>query len=119
MTVALKTARGTIVLGILPSALQAALAAYDALRAAHGYEGAEVVARGSRGDLSRLMRGLRCLTYRGVCRIATKHSHVCPVYVRQHLPTLTTLIGLFWWNDGGSSVRERLLQLAWKKGTTK
>lgn len=112
----LRTARGTIAADTLPERLAKALVEYDRLRETYGWDAAEVAAHGAQGGLERLSRGLRRLTFRGVCRVATKHSHVCPVYVRGHLRTLTTLQGLFWWNDGGSTVRERLLRLAWEKG---
>lgn len=116
VTSPLSTLRGSVRNEMLPPRLGKALQEYDALRVAHGYEGAEEIARVSPGDLGRLMVGLRCLSFRSVCRIATRHSHVCPVYVRQHMSTLTTLVGLFWWNIGGCTVRERLLLLAWAKG---
>lgn len=93
----------------------------DGIRAQNEPETADAMAglladRKQHAELARLRRGLRRLSFRSVCRIATRHSHVCPVYVRGHLSTLTTMVGLFWWNDGGSTVRERLLMLAWKKG---
>lgn len=115
----LHTPRGTIVIAPMPMDLQRALLRYDALRRTWSPEDADKIARLDQyTPLRRLRRGLSLLTFRSVCRIATRHSHVCPVYVRQHLSTLTTLMGLFWWNDGGSTVRERLLMLAWRKGAT-
>ncbi len=117
----LATPRGRIVLDQMPPGLRSALVAYDGIRAQNDPETADAMAglladRQQHAELTRLRRGLRRLSFRSVCRIATRHSHVCPVYVRGHLSTLTTMVGLFWWNDGGSSVRERLLMLAWKKG---
>jgi hypothetical protein len=117
-SVTLQTPRGTIVIAPMPLNLQRALIEYDQWRVDR--PDPEVADRAAEmyqtTRLQRLRRGLSRLTFRGVCRIATRHSHVCPVYVRQHLSTLTTLMGLFWWNDGGSTVRERLLLLAWRKG---
>lgn len=116
--VQLQSPRGTIVIAAMPMDLQRALIEYDNWRLDLPAPDIadQVAALKQSAHLRRLRLGLRRLTFRGVCRIATRHSGVCPVYVRSHLSTLTTLMGLFWWNDGGSTVRERLLLLAWRKG---
>jgi|GEM_PF-2336190 len=116
--VALQSARGTITIAAMPSDLQRALHEYDRWRIdLPDPDVADQAARLKQSThLRRLRRGLARLTFRGVCRIATRHGRVCPVYVRGKMRTLTTLMGLFWWNDGGSTVRERLLMLAWRKG---
>lgn len=117
-SVQIQSPRGTIVIAAMPEGLQRALLEYDGWRVAladPSIADNAAIAKQS-VHLRRLRRGLSRLTFRSVCRIATRHSHVCPVYVRGKMTTLTTLMGLFWWNDGGSTVRERLLLLAWRKG---
>lgn len=116
--VALSSARGLIAIAAMPADLQRALHEYDQWRVdlpdPDVADQAAILKQSA--HLRRLRRGLARLTFRGVCRIATRHGRVCPVYVRGKMRTLTTLMGLFWWNDGGSTVRERLLMLAWRKG---
>ncbi|MFX4223505.1 MAG: hypothetical protein ACMVO3_22535 [Thalassobaculum sp.] len=113
----LATMRADFPIDDLPQGLQAALINYDGYRMQFGYEAADAIARDKGGcpAVKKLLMGLRHITPRGATRIATKHSHVCPVYCSQHTDTLRSLSGLFYWT-GPSEVRRRLLLLAWRKG---
>ncbi|PWC98019.1 hypothetical protein TSO5_03565 [Azospirillum sp. TSO5] len=112
--------RGTLDVAGMPGGLLWALRKYDDLRAGGNYEQADAESRRPPTEigehLTRLHRGMMRLTYRSVLAVARRHSGVCPVYVRQHLGTLSSLMGLFYWNDGTGETRRRLLLLAWRKG---
>ena len=69
-----------------------------------------------RDALARLLRGFRRLTFRGVARIARKHTGCCRMYVHDHWAQLSTLRYLLNWHDGAGETRRRILRLAWKKG---
>lgn len=101
-----------------PGSLRAALVEYDGIRGTCSeYEYAETIARAKGSDdLKRLLLGLRILSFRSVCHVVTRRSHVDASYVRGKMGTLNTLIGLFWWNDGAGKCRQKLLELAWQKG---
>lgn len=118
--IAFPTMRGPMDANGFPAGLVLALRKYDDMRAKGLYEAAEQAANLSAAEigehLARLQRGMKRLTYRGVLAIARRHSGVCPVYVRQKMGTLNTLMGLFYWNDGQGETRQRLLLLAWRKG---
>ncbi|HYH36939.1 MAG TPA: hypothetical protein VD860_01850 [Azospirillum sp.] len=116
------TMRGPMSTDGLPAGLILALRKYDDMRAEGNYEAADRAARLPASvigeHLARLMRGMKRITYRGMLAIASKHSGVCPVYVRQKTDVLGTLMGLFYWNDGKGETRRRLLLLAWRKGAS-
>ncbi|SDF84401.1 hypothetical protein [Thalassobaculum litoreum] len=113
----LPTMRDEFPIDDLPVGLQAALVNFDHYRQQFGYEAADAIAQDKWGcpAVKKVFSGLRKISLRGMTRIATKHSHVCPVYCRQHSDTLRSLSGLFYWT-GPAEVRRRLLLLAWRKG---
>jgi uncharacterized protein (DUF934 family) len=109
----LPTMRGPLDFESLPRELQGVLIYYDRLRADHGPEAAALSIQNRRANLQRLNRGLGRLTARGIHRIADRLDIN---YIRDHFRTLTTLQGLFWWNDGRGFTCAAILRLAWRKG---
>lgn len=118
-----QTLRGPLDLRHFPYRLAYALEKFDTIRAGlaaagDDYDEADNLAR-SRPvgeDLNRLARGLERISFRGLSRIAIRHSSVCPVYMRQRSEVFRTLNGIFYWNDGKGETRRRILLLAWMKG---
>jgi hypothetical protein len=118
VTHGLATMRGPLDFKSLPRGLQDGLIFYDNMRAMHGHEAAAQSTANQQGNLKRINSGLAKITYRGRCAIVCKHSGVDRGYVKG-CSSLSTLMGLFWWNDGKGESRRRLLELAWKKGEEK
>lgn len=116
------TMRGPLNTTGFPRGLVAALKEFDRIRCKlrdgnEDFDDAESMAslRIVSRELRLLKRGLERMSWRGVKRIAKKHSGVCDQYLSGKMSIFYTLNGLFYWNDGCGETRRRILLLAWRK----